>query len=224
MKMYYYSVQPQVSHGYPGGYWGFQTPRYYSGQWSYPSYRRNPSGITKSALELSNTIRKLWEQHTVWTRATIVSLVFDLPDASFVTNRLLQNPVDFGNLFSIYYGDRAGTKLSDLLRDHLVIAAELVKAAKAGDNEAAAEIEKRWYTNGDQIAAFLGSINLYWSEEVWRRMIRMHLDLVKTEAVTLITGNYQEEGSIYDQLETQALEMADVMTQGIIRQFPARFR
>lgn len=167
---------------------------------------------------------KTMEQHTVWTRATIVSLVFDLPDASFVTNRLLQNPVDFGNLFSIYYGDRAGTKLSDLLRDHLVIAAELVKAAKAGDNEAAVEIEKRWYTNGDQIAAFLGSINLYWSEEVWRRMIRMHLDLVKTEAVTLITGNYQEEGSIYDQLETQALEMADVMTQGIIRQFPARFR
>ena len=180
--------------------------------------------MTKPALELSNEIRMLWEQHTVWTRATIVSLVFDLPDAEFVTNRLLQNPVDFGNLFSRFYGDRIGARFQELMRAHLVIAAELVNASKAGDTQAAAEIEQRWYANGDAIAAFLGRINPFWSEEDWRRMYRTHLGLVKEEAVILLTGNYQEEGSIYDKLETQALVMADVMTQGIVNQFPARFR
>jgi len=180
--------------------------------------------MTKPMFELSNAIRKLWEQHTVWTRATIVSLVFDLPDVDYVTNRLLQNPVDFGNLFSVYYGDRIGGRLRDLLREHLVIAAELVKAAKAGDSESAAEIEKRWYANGDEIAAFLGRINPFWSKEEWTMMYRTHLDLVKEEAVNLITGNYQEESSVYDRLETQALEMADTMTKGIISQFPTKFR
>lgn len=222
--MSFYQLQPQVSYGYPSGYSRFPAPRYYSGHYACPLYRMHSSGMTKPMFELSNAIRKLWEQHTVWTRATIVSLVFDLPDVDYVTNRLLQNPVDFGNLFSVYYGDRIGGRLRDLLREHLVIAAELVKAAKAGDSESAAEIEKRWYANGDEIAAFLGRINPFWSEEEWTMMYRTHLDLVKEEAVNLITGNYQEEPSVYDRLETQALEMADTMTKGIISQFPTKFR
>lgn len=190
------------------------------------SFRRGDltaSGITASELALSNKIHELWEQHTVWTRATIVSLVFGLPDVKFVTNRLLQNPKDFGKLFSLYYGDQIGSRLSDLITEHLVIAAQLVNAAKAGDTKAAADIEKRWYANGDEIAAFLGRINPYWSEEEWRRMYRTHLGLVKSEAVTLLTKNYPNEASVYDELETQALEMADIMTQGIIKQFPEKF-
>lgn len=224
MMMYFYQAQPRVSYGFPRSYSRFHVPCNYNGHSICPLYRIHLSRITKAELELSNEIRKLWEQHTVWTRAAIVSLVFDLPDVDPVINRLLQNPDDFGNLFSRYYGNRIGARFRDLLREHLVIAAELVKASKAGDNEAAAEIEKRWYANGDAIAAFLGNINPFWSEEDWKMMYRTHLGLVKEEAVILLTGNYQEEGSIYDKLETQALKMADVMTQGIIQQFPAKFR
>jgi hypothetical protein len=66
----------------------------------------------------------------------------------------------------MYYGDRVGSRLRDLIREHLVIASQLVKAAKAGDNKTADEIEKRWYANGDEIAAFLGSINPYWSRKI----------------------------------------------------------
>lgn len=229
--MYLYEAEPQYNDPYTYDYSGIQIPWYYSTNFICPLFRHNyQSGdltslcITKSELELSNKIRKLWEQHTVWTRATIVSMVFDLPDVNFVTNRLLQNPDDFGNAFKVYYGDKIGSKLRDLLREHLVIAAQLVKAAKAGDNKAAAEIEKKWYANGDEIAAFLASINPYWSEEDWKRMLRTHLGLVKSEAVNLLTKNYSAEASVYDELETQALEMADMMTQGIIKQFPKKFR
>lgn len=229
--MYPYEVFYQYNDVYPYDYSNFQTPWYNSTNFIYPSYWNNfqrsdlvSPGITNSALELSNQIRELWEQHTVWTRATIVSIVFDLPDVNFVTNRLLQNPEDFGNVFRVYYGDKIGSKLSDLIKEHLVIAAQLVKAAKAGDNKAEAEIEKKWYANGDEIAAFLGSINPYWSEEAWRRMYRTHLGLVKSEAVNLLTKNYSAEAPVYDELERQALGMADVMTQGIINQFPRNFR
>jgi hypothetical protein len=228
--MYLYQTERQNNPDYTYDSPGFQAPWYYNTNFICPLYRHNfhrsdftSSGITKSEFELSNKLRELWEQHTVWTRATIVSLVFGLPDVDFVTNRLLQNPEDFGNLFRLYYGDRVGSRLRDLLREHLVIAAQLVKAAKAGDNKAEAEIEKRWYANGDEIAAFLASINPYWSEESWRRMYRTHLGLVKSEAVALLTENYSAEASLYDELETQALEMADVMIQGIIRQFPEKF-
>lgn len=178
-----------------------------------------PITFTRPQVELRNLFRLLWEQHGVWTRSTIVSLVFDLPDTEYVVARLLRNPVDFENVLRPYYGERIAAEFRNLLREHLVLAADLVKAAKAGDNKAAAEAERLWYANADAIAAFLGRINPYWSQEQWRAMMRQHLALVKTEAVEMLTGNYEAGVAVYDQIQLQALGMADVMADGIIRQF-----
>lgn len=164
-------------------------------------------------------MRTLWEQHGIWTRSTINSIVQNLPDVDFVTQRLLRNPKDFAALFQKFYGKQAADKFDDLLTEHLVIAADLVKAAKAGNTQKAAEIEKRWYANADDIAAFLASINPYWSRREWQRMMYQHLDLVKSEAVQLLTGKYEESIATFDEIEKQALMMADVMQQGIVKQF-----
>lgn len=182
-----------------------------------------PSVISRSQVRLNNHLRLLWEQHVVWTRLTIISIVFSLPDVDLVTNRLLRNPKDFEALLRPLYGDRVASRFADLFTSHLVIAAELVNAAKAGDTRAAAEAEKRWYANADQIAAFLGSINPYWSVQQWKTMLHEHLALTKSEAVNMINGNYAESITLFDQIEKQALEMADVMTHGIIQQFPNYF-
>lgn len=189
----------------------------------YSIYFEPTQQISKSELMLSNWLRMLWEQHTVWTRSAIISLVFNLPDVSFVINRLLQNPVDFGNLFTRYYGEQIGNNFRDLVREHLIIAADLVKASQTGDTEMANEIESMWYDNADEIASFLASINPNWSKEEWQRMYYEHLGLVKDEAVILLNQNYAQEGFIYDRLETQALEMANMMLEGITKQFPEQF-
>ena len=175
--------------------------------------------FTKNEVVLSNNIRKLWEQHGAWTRMAITSIVFGSPDEEFVINRLLQNPVDFANLLKIFYGDILATKFSDLLKSHLVIAAQLVKAAKIGDDKTAAEAEIKWYENADEIADFLSSINPYWSYESWREMLHGHLALVKAEAVAMLTGDYATGINVYDKIENQALEMSDMMTEGIMQQF-----
>ena len=179
--------------------------------------------FTKSQVRLINKFRKLWEQHDVWTRSTIMSIAFNLPDLNLVIERLLRNPVDFGRVFAKYYGSKIGSEFSKLLRAHLVIAAQLVEAAKAGDTEAAAEAERKWYQNADEIAAFLASINPFWSEEEWRKMMHQHLKLVKAEAVDILTGNYSAGIAVYDEIEEQTLEMADMMAKGIFKQFPNRF-
>jgi len=178
-----------------------------------------PMKITKPEVDLMNKMRMLWEQHGAWTRMTIMSIVFGLPDEELATKRLLQNPVDFANALRFFYGDKIATKFSDLLKSHLVIAAQLVKAAKAGDNSSAAEAEKKWYENADEIATFLSYINPHWSKESWKAMLHEHLALVKAEAVAMLTKDYAAGIKVYDKIESQALEMADVMATGIIKQF-----
>lgn len=193
---------------------------YMPGMQFLPCQYVSPTVISKSRLALNNHLRLLWEQHVVWTRLTIISMVFDLPDVDLVTGRLLRNPKDFEALLKPLYGDRIAARFADLLTSHLVIAAELVKAAKAGDTGAAADAEKRWYANADEIAVFLGNINPYWSARQWQTMLHEHLALTKSEAVNMLTGKYAEGIAVFDQIEKQALEMADVMINGIIGQFP----
>jgi len=177
-----------------------------------------------SFLCLNNLIRMLWEQHSAWTRMTIISIAEGLADEQATTQRLLRNPGDISAIFSCYYGKQIAECLKNLLTDHLVLAAELVKAVKAGDTAAAAEIEKRWYANGEQIATFLSRINPYWTRETMLNMWRIHLDQVKAQAVARLNHDYTRDIFYYDQGELHLLEMADQLTQGIVRQFPMCFR
>ncbi|SHI07502.1 LysM domain-containing protein [Sporobacter termitidis DSM 10068] len=182
-----------------------------------------PVGISSTEQTLSNHVRLLWEQHVYWTRMLILSIAFGLPDAEFVTHRLLRNPSDFEAALRPFYGEGIASKFAELLTSHLTIAAELVKAAKAGDSAAATDAEKRWYANADQIAAFLGGVNPFWSAQDWQRMLYDHLAMTKTEAVDILTQRYADSISTFENIEQQAMAMADTMTQGIVKQFPQYF-
>jgi hypothetical protein len=170
--------------------------------------------------QLNNLMRMLWEQHATWTRMTIISIAEGLPDEAQTTMRLLRNPGDIAAVFRPLYGNSIADRLSDLIKEHLVIAADLVKAAKAGNSAAAAEIERRWYANADEIAAFLSCINPYWSREGMTRMWHEHLSLVKAQAVARLKKDYRSDIALYDEGERLLLDMADDFTCGIIRQFP----
>lgn len=91
-----------------------------------------------------------------------------------------------GNLLRLYYGNNIAAKFSNLIREHLVIGAELVKAAKAGDQKAVAEIEPRWYANGAQISEFLSTINPFISEREFKKIFSEHLALTTREAVLML--------------------------------------
>lgn len=170
-------------------------------------------------MNLSNLLRKLWEQHVMWTRSFVISAAHDLKDIEFVTKRLLENPTDFAQVFRQYYGDEIAKQFEELLKEHILIAADIVKATKANESKEIEELLEKWYHNADQIAEFLSKINPYWDEEEWRFMLSSHLVLLEKEIMNRISGNYEEDVAIYDIIEDQALEMADLMAAGIIQQF-----
>lgn len=188
-----------------------------------PSTRAN-NCVSKAEVDLKSRMRLLWEEHIAWTRMTIISLTFHLPDVNFVIARLLQNATDMGNSLRPIYGDNAATKYASLIKDHLLIAADLVKAALAGNQELVATTNKKWYANADAIAEFLSGINLFLSKEEVRKMFYEHLDLTKLEAVCMIEMNFKADVEVYDKIETEALGMSDAITDGVVKQFPEMFK
>jgi len=78
-------------------------------------------------------------------------------------------------------------------------------------------------TTPNQISDFLSSANSRWSRNELREMMRLHLDLTKEEAIDILDKKYEESVADYDKVHNQILMMSDVLSDGIIRQFPNKF-
>lgn len=177
-----------------------------------------------SNAAFQDAMRKLWEDHITWTRLYIVSFAADLPDKDLVAQRLLQNQTDIGNAIKPFYGDEAGNQLTALLKDHIMGAVEVLTAAKAGDQAKLSAANTKWYANGDQIAAFLSKANpKAWPLDSMKSGMKMHLDLTLAEASARLHGNYAEDIKDYDKVHDHILGLADLLSSGIMQQYPDRF-
>jgi len=177
-----------------------------------------------SKAALHDGMRKLWEDHVTWTRLYIVSAAAGLPDNKVTTQRLLDNQRDIGNAVAAFYGQEAGRKLTDLLTQHILTAADLVTAAKAGDQAKVAAARKRWYDNANDISAFLHAANPdNWPLPTLQGMMKTHLDQTLDEATHRLHGEYALDAKDYDAIVAHILKMADALSDGIIAQFPGKF-
>lgn len=183
------------------------------------------STLKGSQIAFHDAMRKLWEDHITWTRLYIISAAEDLPDKDLTAARLLQNQVDIGNAIKPFYGDAAGAQLTALLTDHILIAVEVIDAAKAGDTDAFNAALEKWYENGDDIAAFLHAANpRNWPLDEMEMMMKSHLDLTLEEAAARLNGDYAADIVAYDKVHVDILHMADMLSDGIIHQFPRMFK
>jgi hypothetical protein len=182
------------------------------------------SATLEKQITLRQSMRKLWEDHITWTRLVIVSTAAGLPDLGPTTQRLLQNQVEIGDAIKPFYGDSAGTKLSALLHDHIAGAGNVLAAAKAKDQAKLAAAKTAWYANADEIAAFLSAANpSAWTPAATQEMMKTHLDLTLAEAVDQLQGHYPESVADYDKVHDAMMKMADMLSSGIIQQFPKQF-
>lgn len=173
-----------------------------------------------SAEKLRTGMRKLWTDHVIWTRSYIVGAVADDPSASEAAKRLMKNQEEIGEAIVPYYGKEAGAKLTDLLKQHITIAVDLVAAAKAKDDAKAKDADARWHANAKDIATFLSGANPAWKMDDVLAMLNEHLALTTKEATYRLEKDWEDDVATFDKILEQALHMADALADGIIKQFP----
>lgn len=181
--------------------------------------------MTAPQVAFHDQMRKLWEDHVTWTRLAIVTFADGSPGFGATATRLLDNQVDIGNAIKPFYGNGAGNQLAALLHDHIAIAVELLQDAKSGDTAAFADADARWYANANDISDLVSSLDpVVWPDAAMRDMMKVHLDQTLAEASAELNGNYGASVADYDAIHQHILEMADMLSSGIIKQFPGRFR
>ena len=182
------------------------------------------AGISARELALRSTMDRLWQEHVVWTRLAIISLTTGAPDTKETVARLLRNQTDLGNAVKPFYGAAAGKQLTALLREHILIAADLIAVAQKGDEAGVSTQQTRWTKNADQIADFLSGANpRHWKQGEMRRMMHEHLRLTTNEVVARLTQNWTADVKAYDRVEREILQMSEMLADGLVAQFPSRF-
>jgi len=185
----------------------------------------NAHHITSEMVSFNQDMRKLWEDHIVWTRNVILNIIDNLPGTNEAVARLLQNQTDIGNAIKPFYGNAAGEELTRLLNGHITTAAMLLIALRDNDAAGLSSASDAWYANADSIAQFLHTANPdNWPLADLNDMMVMHLDLTTSEAVARKNADYAADVAAYDSVHQEILEMADMLSMGIIKQFPMEFR
>jgi hypothetical protein len=169
-------------------------------------------------------LRKLWSDHVIWTREYIVAAIGGPQGvADAAAGRLLRNQDDIGNAIVPYYGDAAGQRLTELLKEHIMIAVDLVADAKAGDDAKFATDDQRWTDNITEIASFLAGANPNWPEKDVFDLLALHLQLTKTEATQVLQRDYEGAIKTFDDIFNEILVLADALNDGLVAQFPDKF-
>lgn len=181
--------------------------------------------LSHKEAALRQDLRRLWEDHITWTRLAVISLTTGSPDTEATVARLLRNQTDIGDAVKPFYGEAAGDELTRQLTQHILIAADVVAAAQAGDGSALADAQARWLANADAIAGVLASVNpRHWELAEMKAELRTHLRLTTEEVVARLQGRWEADVAAYDEIHAHALHFSDLLAGGLVAQFPQRFR
>lgn len=182
---------------------------------------RDSHGSAETALR--QNMRKLWTDHVIWTRDYIVAAVGNQPDATAAATRLMKNQEDIGAAVAGFYGKAAGGALTTLLKEHITIAVDIIKFAKAGDKASQQKADAQWHRNAEAIADFLSKANPNWPRATLVSMMNVHLSTTTDEVVARLTKNWDADVRAFDRVYDHILMMADALSDGIIKQFPDKF-
>jgi len=184
---------------------------------------KQPDCISPAMVRLREDMQKVWIDHTIWTRSYIVSAISKRPDQQAVLERLLRNQQEIGDVIKPYYGEAAGNKLADLLKEHIMIAVKIVEAAAAGNQANVEKFQKDWHRNADVIAKFLSDANPHWQFRQLQDMLYTHLQLITEIVVSCLQGNWEADIAATDKNEIHMIHLANILTDGIVKQFPKQF-
>lgn len=174
------------------------------------------------AMELHKDMRKAWSMHNLWDVMFMMSLFNALENTDAVQKRLMRTPEDIAAVFERFYSMPIVNQLKQMLEEHVRLAGELTAAMNNNNMEQARQLENQLNQNADQMARMLANTNAKYDYEELRRMLRGHLDLMKNSMTAELNGNHDEAVRLVDENEEQLMQLADVLTEGLMEQFYQR--
>jgi hypothetical protein len=181
------------------------------------------------------------DNRTLWTRYALgminytVSDLGNLPNTDKVEANLSRNAAAVGNYFIPYYGITAGTKIGDLLSTMCKNGVKVFASLKSGSKDINV-FKEIWYREATTLAEYLNELNpnQYPTDLVAEMLINL-TNFWIDDFRARIAGDFAADAIALDNILKVAVigipnhvnkgysSIADILSRGVIAQFPLSF-
>lgn len=175
----------------------------------------NPNNIT-AQMNMIFRARVLGRDLATWLKLYLVSLYCGLGDSDEISKRLFKIPMEYGNTFKVFFGDKPTEQLINLLTQYIASLQSLFVAQINNDVNAVNNYAQQVYQIANSVATFLAGINPYWTQNEWAYLFNSFTNMQIKLAITLLTKEYKKGIDIFDRILTLTTIMGDYLSQGLI--------
>jgi hypothetical protein len=165
------------------------------------------SDHAKKKLIMAKIMSKLWGQHLIYTRLSVMALLSDNPELPTLKTRLMRNPDDFARVLGPIYGADVGLRVQTLLTEHLELATKAVLAIKNNNEEEKRSVTGALYKNAYQLGITFDNITQNQSQMFVNHM-KIHIDTLLANVGAYISKDYSKDVLTLDAYLNAGLEMA----------------
>ncbi len=181
-------------------------------------------GHPRSAADLKAVLRDLWSGHNFWLRNIALDNTTNNRKAlEHAEKSVTANARQIAKVFAPFYGEAASEQLFALLVKHSGAIKAYSEATVAGNKSRQDAAKADYASNTDEIAAFFSGSNRYLPKDTVRSLFAAHgahqFELIKE----LQEEDYGHEAETWQAMEQHGHAIADTLTAGLEKQFPAKF-
>jgi hypothetical protein len=173
--------------------------------------------ITYDEMNRIYDIRMVWFEMATWIRAYMLSRYAGLGEQEEILARLKQVPVRYTDMMKQVFSEKDVESYRQLFDTYLDLIVALISAHMANDTDEVNRITQLLYRNADERAAFLASVNPFWTEEEWRTRLYDNIRSTIDESTSFLAGGYAVNLDIFSTLLDQAENNSDYYARGLFQ-------
>jgi hypothetical protein len=199
-----------------------------------PAGTRGPTAAAQGhtaaavAAPVANTraaLRDLWLGHIFWVRNVVdARIAGDADRAKVAEQQVVANATALAGSIEPYYGKAASDKLFELLAGHWGAISGYLDAARGHQDAGKKAALDKLTANAGQIATFLSSANPHWPADTVRGLFAAHGAHHVQQIDQLVAHQYAQEAQTWAAMKDHMYVIADALTDGLVAQFPDKFR
>ncbi len=191
---------------------------------SFAQAKEEAAKVTPKTIDLRLAMRNLWGDHIFWIRNVVLTTKLgDKEAAKAADQQVVENAKAIAGAVVPFYGKAAGDKLFTLLAGHYGSVKDFMTAEYAADKAGMDSAKTKMINNAKEIAAFLSSANPNWSEQLLLSALGSHGALHMNQIEEVNAKDFAAEAKTWEQEKAQVFQIADVLSDGIVKQFPQKF-
>ena len=178
-----------------------------------------PEQPQMSERQLWEDMREVLSSQGMLEKMFIDSSNFSTENRDAVMQRLAQNPQDFTDILKMYYSDADSNAMKMMQTQWIAQLEEMTEAAKQIDHERMMVLSEQMRENAQGMAEVLAESNPELDEEYLEQLLVKLANSAYEDVNLMMEQKYPQSLMVHEDAGRTRMELADYLTDGIIKNF-----